>query len=256
MAAWLTLIPCEWNSDMNDSQYWSRILTKGLAACILLSFFTACVSHKPVESPLPKPVPRIYSETLPRAEGALWSGDSFKNMLFSDAKARNVGDVVTILVEESTQSSQTATTQASTQSSLNLQAGRLLGLPSNLGIQNFLGLGNGFSPTLDARSDKSFDGSGTTTRDGSLSTTITATIIEVRLNDTFFIEGRRSVTVNNEEQIMILTGIIRYQDIGFDNTISSTLIADASITYSGEGVVADMQRVGWGFQIISWLWPF
>ena len=81
-------------------------------------------------------------------------------------------------------------------------------------------------------------------------------IIKILPGRRFKIEGRRSVTINNEEQIMILQGFIRYQDIGFDNTISSTLIADASITYTGQGVLADEQRVGWGSRLLSWVWPF
>ncbi|MEC7641482.1 MAG: flagellar basal body L-ring protein FlgH [Nitrospinota bacterium] len=238
-----------------NSFYGRQIIIRGLVF-IMTSFLTACVTHHPVESPLPKKVERIYPESKLRAEGSVWKGDSNRNMLFSDAKARNVGDIVTIIVEENTSSTQTATTQTSRQTGMDLQTGRLLGLPGNLGIQNFLGLGNGFNPNLDAQSNKSFDGSGTTTRNGTLTSTITAVIKEVNPNDTFLIEGRRSVTVNNEEQIMVLTGVVRYQDIGFQNTISSTLIADASITFSGEGVVADEQRVGWGSRLISWIWPF
>lgn len=240
---------------MRDLQYWRQILSRGLAF-IMMGFLTACVTHTPIKSSVPKPVEHIFADSGARAEGSVWPGDSNKNMLFSDAKARKVGDIVTIIVEENTSSTQTATTQTSKESDINLQTGRLLGLPGNLGIQNFLGLGNGFNPNLDAQASNSFDGSGTTTRNGTLTSTITAVIKEVLPNDTFIIEGRRSVTVNNEEQILILTGMVRYQDIGFANTISSTLIADASITYSGEGVIADEQRVGWGARLVSWIWPF
>ena len=227
----------------------------GLAALLGVSL-TACVTHHPVKSSFPEKKKHIFPSVAHRQEGSVWKGDSFKNVLFADAKARNVGDIVTIVVEENTTSSQTATTQTSRQTAIDLQTGRLLGLPSNLGIQNFLGMGNGFNPNLDAQTDKSFDGSGSTTRNGTLTSTITAVIKEVLPDDNFIIEGRRSVTINNEEQIMILTGVIRYQDIGFDNSVSSRLIADASITYSGEGVIADEQRVGWAARIISWVWPF
>ena len=72
----------------------------------------------------------------------------------------------------------------------------------------------------------------------------------------FKIEGRRSVTVNHEEQIMVLRGVIRPQDINFDNTIASISIADASISLTGEGVVADEQRKGWLAKILSKVWPF
>ena len=240
---------------MNNLQSCYRILSVGFIF-ILACFLAGCVTHTPIESPLPKQVERLYPDMGSSADGSVWTGDSNRNMLFSDAKAKNIGDIVTIIVEENTSSTQSATTETSRQSDLNMQTGRLLGLPSNLGLQNFLGLGNGLNPNIDADTSKSFDGSGTTTRNGSLTSTITAVITKVLPNETFNIEGRRSVTVNNEEQIMILTGVVRYQDIGFQNTISSTLIADAAITYSGEGVVADEQMVGWGSRLISWIWPF
>ena len=75
-------------------------------------------------------------------------------------------------------------------------------------------------------------------------------------NGNFAIEGRRSITVNNEEQIVVLTGIIREVDINFDNTISSRFIANASISYAGDGVVADEQRVGWLTRALTYVWPF
>ena len=75
-------------------------------------------------------------------------------------------------------------------------------------------------------------------------------------NGNFLIEGKRSVTVNNEEQLMVLTGTIRPSDVNYNNTINSSLIADASITYSGEGVIADEQRAGWMMRVLSVIWPF
>ena len=228
------------------------------ASVVALIFLSACATN-PVRAVDPEAavIPEsLFSKKISKGEGAIWPGDTDDNILFADAKAHLVGDIVTITVEENTSSSQTATTATSRQSSLNFQTGRLLGLPSNLGVQNFLGMGNGFNPNIDATTTKSNDGSGTTTRSGNLVSTVTAQIVEVLPGRRFKIEGRRSVTVNNEEQIMLLQGFIRYQDIGFDNTISSTLIANAAITYSGKGVISDEQRAGWGSRILSWVWPF
>jgi len=137
-----------------------------------------------------------------------------------------------------------------------MQTNTLLGLPTSLGVQNFLGLGNQFDPTVNATINNSNQGQGTVTRNGSLTGTVSSTIIEIMPSGNLRIEGRRSVRVNNEEQLMVLRGVIRPQDINFDNTIASTLIADASISYSGEGVVADEQRKGWLAKILSRVWPF
>ena len=85
---------------------------------------------------------------------------------------------------------------------------------------------------------------------------MSATIVAINQNGNFEIEGKRSVTINFEEQLMVLTGIIRPSDVNYDNTINSSLIADASITYSGDGVIAEEQRVGWLMRALSYVWPF
>lgn len=222
----------------------------------LIGLFSACgpknLAINPEATVIPK---KIYSKKKPQ-EGSIWPGDSASNIFFKDTKARKVGDIVTVTIAENTTSSSTASTQTSRDSSYEMQTGRILGLPSNLGIQNFLGLGNGFSPNLDATATNTHNGSGTTTRNGTLSTTMTAIIKEILPSGNYRIEGRRSVKINNEEQILVLNGIVRKEDINFDNTISSTLIANSSITYEGRGAVTDQQRVGWAGKVLSFIWPF
>ena len=235
-----------------------RVLLVEFTLTVLI-LFSACAGKQPVRAidPASTIVPKsLYSKKPPRVGGAIWPGDTEDNMFFSDAKASRVGDIVTITVEETASSNFTATTDTSRESSVNFGTGPVLGLPGNLGIQNFLGMGNGFNPSIDANTAKSHSGDGETTRGGQLTATITAKIIEVLPRRRFKIEGRRAISVNNEEQIMVLTGLVRYQDIGFNNIVSSTFIADAGITYSGQGVVADGQRVGWLSRMIATIWPF
>ena len=117
-------------------------------------------------------------------------------------------------------------------------------------------MGTQLDPTVNATIANQNKGAGTVTRNGTLTATISAMITEILPSGNMRIEGRRSVTVNNEEQIMVLRGVVRPQDINFDNTIPSTFIADASISYTGEGVVADEQRKGWLAKILSKVWPF
>jgi flagellar L-ring protein precursor FlgH len=74
---------------------------------------------------------------------------------------------------------------------------------------------------------------------------MSAIVTQVLPNGNLVIEGKRLVRVNNEEQVMILSGVIRPRDVAADNSILSTLVADAKIFYSGEGVIADKQRPGW-----------
>jgi len=199
----------------------------------------------------------IYPEVKYKPmEGSLWPGETSENFLFADTKAKRVGDVVTVVLEEDFTSSQGATTDVSKDSSIGLQASSILGLPTNLGITNFLGSGNSFDPNLTATTARSTNGSGTTTRQGSMTGSIAALITEELPSGNFKIKGRRTVTVNNEEQIMTIEGIIRKVDIGFDNTISSQKIANAKIIYTGEGVISDEQNVGWLMRFFAKAWPF
>jgi len=240
---------------MNSAHLHKKILLKSVSLA-LFGLLSACGPKNLAVNPEATVIPKeIYSKKKPQ-EGSIWPGDSASNIFFKDTKARKVGDIVTITIAENTTSTQTATTQTSRASSYNMQTGRLLGLPSNLGIQNFLGLGSGFSPDLDASGTNTHNGSGTTTRNGSLTTTMTAIIKEILPSGTYRIEGKRSVTVNNEEQILVLNGVIRKEDINFDNTISSTLIANSSIAYEGRGAITNQQRIGWAGKILSFIWPF
>ncbi len=189
-------------------------------------------------------------------DGSMWPGETSDNLLFADTKAKQVGDIVTVELEENFTSSNSATTDISKQSEIDLGVTTVLGLPNDYGISNFLGSGNAFSPNVEAESSRSTDGSGTTTREGSMTGTLAAVIKEVLPNGIFRIEGRRAVTVNNEDQMMVLTGLIRRVDIGFANRISSEQIADANIVYTGKGVVSDEQNVGWLMRFFAWVWPF
>jgi len=75
-------------------------------------------------------------------------------------------------------------------------------------------------------------------------------------NSNLLIEGRRNVKVNNEDQIVTVKGTIRQRDITAENTINSIYVADAQITYSGEGIISDRQKPGWLMNVIDKLWPF
>lgn len=206
---------------------------------------TAVVTQKIYEDP--KYVPK---------EGSLWPGETSDNLLFADTKAKEVGDVVTVNLEEDFTSTQSATTDTGKDTDLNITTGSVFGLPTNFGISNFLGSNASFDPNINATTSRSTSGSGTTTREGSMTGTMAAIITEILDSGNFRIEGRRTVTINNEDQIMVLEGIIRRVDIGFDNSISSEKIANAAITYTGKGVIADEQKVGWFTRFITYVWPF
>jgi len=75
-------------------------------------------------------------------------------------------------------------------------------------------------------------------------------------NGNLVIEGRRQLTVNSEDQFIIMTGFIRPEDITAENTIYSQYIADARIIFTGDGVINDKMRPGWMTRVVDWVWPF
>lgn len=230
----------------------------GITGIIVLCTLSACASSHLAVNPEAAVIPsQLYKPPQPqRAEGSIWPGDTNNNLLFIDAKAHDVGDIVTVVIDETATSSQKASTDVGKSSTLDMDWTALFGLDRNLGVNNFLGSADPFDPRVTATAARNSKGDGTTTREGKLSAKISVIVTQVFPNGNFAIEGTRSITVNHEEQIVVLRGIIRQVDIDFDNTISSRYIANASISYAGEGVVADEQRVGWLTRALTYVWPF
>jgi flagellar L-ring protein precursor FlgH len=157
-----------------------------------------------------------------------------------DRIAAKEGDVVTIIVSESSSSSfaaQTSTAKTD-QNSITKGLGPILG---NL----IPGLGTG--------ANSATSGQGSTTQTGKFSARLTVVIKKVLPNGLLVIEGSRLVNVNKDTQMIKLSGLIRRDDIRSDNTVLSENIADASITGAGKGAIADRQRRGVLTRILDWL---
>lgn len=188
------------------------------------------------------------------SSGSLWveNGRSLGE-LFVNAKARRIGDIVTIRIVESSTASNKASTDTDRGSSLNVGLSSFFKLEDEFpATKSFF---NPFSPAQGSY-ETEFEGSGTTVRSGALEAYISARVVQILPNGNFVIEGNREVRVNNENQIITLTGVVRPRDISSDNVVQSTYIADARISYSGSGIVNDQQRPGWLLRILDNLWPF
>jgi flagellar L-ring protein FlgH len=195
-----------------------------------------------------------FDEQIPRpqlsyASGSLWQASS--TGLAEDLKARRRGDIVTILISESASASKQASTATSRSSTLSAGMPNLLGL-EKAPIKSWMDLAN----LINANFATKFDGSGSTSRQETLTATISTKVVDVLPNGNMMVEGRRSVKVNNEDQIIVLTGTVRSRDVSSDNTVSSALVADARINYSGKGVISDRQKPGWLMNVIDSVWPF
>ena len=194
---------------------------------------------------------QLKAATPSYSNGSIWQASSVA--LTEDGKARRVGDIVTIIITETASASKQAATATGRSSELSA------GIPAFMGLQGAGVLTNNLgdlSKLIDASASSKFDGSGSTSRKESLTATITAKIIDVLPSGNLKIEGKRNVKVNSEDQIVTVRGTIRQRDISPDNTINSSYIADAQITYSGEGVISDRQKPGWLMNLVDKLWPF
>ncbi|ALA58599.1 flagellar basal body L-ring protein FlgH [Nitrospira moscoviensis] len=206
---------------------------------------TPAVSSKITVPPLPPP----------KTIGSLWQEENGRAYLYEDLRAMRVGDVLTVKIVEKHKGSKSADTAAQRESTVeNSLAGTgmgYIGLPGiRLGDEARRGLG------IDASSKNKFGGKGATSREGTLTGTISVIVTEVLPNGDLRIEGRRDVTVNSEKQLMTIAGIVRRVDVDTKNTVLSSAIADAKIEYSGLGVLDDVQRPGWLVRILDWIYPF
>jgi flagellar L-ring protein precursor FlgH len=169
--------------------------------------------------------------------------------LFTDLRARTIGDIVFILVNERTTTSSEAATDGSKE----------VGFKGGVKVEGFfdalLDFPSVIEPlkNLDIDPSEEFKASGKTTSRGSFTTRITATVVDILPNGNFVIEGKRSITINDDTETMILRGTIRPTDISSDNTIDSQSIADAEITYTGRGQIAERQKGGLLTELFNFL---
>ena len=185
------------------------------------------------------------------SNGSIWQATS--TSLTEDMKARRRGDTITIVISETASASKEAKTGTSRDSSVNAGISNLLGLEtSKFAKNNFADL----AALISANSATSFKGAGNTSRQENLKATITARVVDVQANGNLMIEGRRNIKVNDEDQIIVLEGVVRTRDIAPDNTINSIYVADARISYSGRGIISDQQSPGWLMGIFNKVWPF
>jgi flagellar L-ring protein precursor FlgH len=184
-------------------------------------------------------------------EGSIWPGDSVRTgMLYQDRKAQFLGDTVTIVVSEDMSAVGSANTDSNASNENSYSIPYIFGHNAanyhNRDWSNFL---------KTSRTNK-FKGAGTTSRSNKMSATLTGEVVEVMPNGNLRIAAKKFLTINGEQQHILLTGIVRPDDISSDNVIYSKNIADAQIEYNGKGVLARSQKVGWASILLSILWPF
>ncbi len=164
--------------------------------------------------------------------------------LFTDMKATGVGDILTVLIVEQTSASNQAKTETNKKSSFDLDAGPGFGAWPLREIPSFGAAG-------DSKNESANEGK--TSRSGSLTSQLAVKIVGLKSNGDLVIEGTRVLGINNDKEMLVLTGIVRPQDITPQNTVYSYQIADAQITYRGKGAAANGGKPGWIMRVLNWL---
>ncbi len=169
--------------------------------------------------------------------------------LYNDNRARAIGDIVTVEINEST--AITGTEDSSADSSKNHSV--------NLDTSNFLTSVkdiSGYLPNFTADTSHSFSGTGEYESNRNINLELTAVVTEILANGNLIIEGNRDVNVNGEKYNIKVSGIVRPIDISLDNIIQSSSIANASITLEGKGFLTRAGKRGWWNRIREAVWPF
>lgn len=189
------------------------------------------------------------------ARGSLFGqGDS---PLFSDHKAMHVNDIVTVVISETASSSNVGKKALTEADTMGLNGGIFSSTGGNSTVGSAVGKLNGLGNIgFNAGSTSNYAGSGSATKNASFTTTVSARIVKVMSNGNYFITGRREIMVDDQKQIMQLSGVIRPYDIDQNNQINSAKVSDAKILYANEGDVDRSTNQGWASKMVGAVWPF
>ncbi|HCF0004639.1 TPA: flagellar basal body L-ring protein FlgH [Pseudomonas aeruginosa] len=211
-------------------------------------------------NPPPKPNDPYYAPVLPRTplpaaqnNGAIYQA-GFEQNLYDDRKAFRVGDIITITLNEKTQASKKASSDIQKDSKTKMGLTSLFG--SGITTNNPIG-GGDLSLSAEYGGSRDAKGDSQAGQSNSLTGSITVTVAEVLPNGILSVRGEKWMTLNTGNELVRIAGLVRADDIATDNTVSSTRVADARITYSGTGAFADASQPGWLDRFfLSPLWPF
>lgn len=169
--------------------------------------------------------------------------------LFSDNRARGIGDIVTVKISESTDISGTENSKSDSSN------GHTISVDTSTFLSKLKDI-SGYIPNLAANTTHNFNGKGEYGSNRNINLELTAVVTEILANGNLIIEGNRDVNINGEKYNIKLSGIVRPIDISIDNEIQSTSIANANITLEGKGFLTRAGKRGWWNRVREIVWPF
>lgn len=220
-------------------------MTMTSAAALLLA---GCVSmpdpstsvHQPMTA-RPQPAAMVAV-----ANGAIYQAGYAPMALFEDRRARNVGDTLTIQIEEKTTASKKSNSKASKTDTDKFGVSALAGIPG----KSFLGA------SLNGSSNNSFEGKGESGSNNVFTGNVTVTVVDVLANGNLLVSGEKQVSINQGSEFVRFSGVVNPATIAAGNTVSSTKVADARIEYKGNGYLDETQTMGWLARFFLTVLPF
>ncbi len=214
----------------------------------LIMLTAACSTPAALSKPGYAPTAPVSAAKREPSSGSIYSSSN-NHFLFEDQKARRVGDLITVILQEQTKSAKKATTSTKKDSAINIPAPTIMGHGITYKGKSIL--------ANSIQSGSTFTGEGGSNQSNSLSGNITVTVAQVLPNGNLVVRGEKLLTLNQGSEVVRISGIIRPVDINPNNSIRSTQIANAKITYGGNGLVADSNKAGWLTRFFnSSVWPF
>jgi flagellar L-ring protein FlgH len=206
----------------------------------------AATGRREVVMPMPEPISQAT------ASNSLWRAGS--RQFFNDPRASRVGDIVTVLI------------QINDQAQLNNSTGRTRKSTQSGGVTNFFGLEGaagrvlpqGFDPAnmIGTNSNGAFAGQGQVQRNERVDMTVAAIVTQILPNGNLVVAGRQEVRINSELRELLVSGIVRPQDISSANQVRHTEMAEARISYGGRGQITAYQQPSVGQQVLGAISPF
>ena len=222
-------------------------LAQTLFIFLVVSAMSACsLVKKEKQEESYKPTPPVVIKLPKEDNGAIFRPEMNVG-LFDDNNARNIGDVLTIVLNENTNASSSANTSATKDQKVDLPSPKLAGDTVTKNGKEIL--------NNEVEAGREFNGQGTSAQNSSFSGTISVTVAKVLPNRNLIIRGEKLVRLNQTEEFIRFSGIVRPQDIKPDNTVESNRVANVHVMYAGSGAISaanSMGALGRFFQGKAW----
>lgn len=225
-----------------------------------IAILAGCSTVPPtnVHQPMSVRPPQVADHVA--ANGAIFQA-SHSRPLFEDRRARNVGDLLTINIVETTSASKNVSTTAARSSSVNQAAATptIMGYtpsPSKLGMAGIMGGATNFDTSVSASGAQKFEGKGDSAQKNALSGLISVTVIEVLPNGNLLVSGEKQMGINEGTEYVRFSGVVNPSTISSANTVPSTQVADARIEFKGRGEIDSAQAMGWMTRFFLSVLPF